>query len=60
MAGTVPLLKSPSLRKSQSSQGQQFRDRQQIAERPVQHLRKAGYSCGQVDGGRARVFKHDD
>jgi hypothetical protein len=50
--------KPPS--KSQSQQDQQFEERQRIAERLVQALREAGYSCELGDDGPARALKRED
>ena len=43
--------------KSQSLQDQQFEERLRIAERLVQDLREAGYSCELGEDGPARAFK---
>ena len=43
---------SRSQRKSPSRSDQQFEKRLRIAERLVQDLRKAGYSCGPEDDAR--------
>ena len=59
-AGAAPLLKSLPPRIPQSSQDQQFEDRRRTAERLVQILREAGYSCGLSDDGHARSLKRDD
>jgi hypothetical protein len=49
--------KSPTVRKSQSLQDQQFEERQRFAERLVQDLREAGYSCELGEDGPARALK---
>ena len=48
--------KSPTVRKSQSQQDQQFEERLRIAEHLVQALREAGYSCELADDGPARAL----
>jgi hypothetical protein len=52
--------KSPIVRKSQSLQDQQFEERLHIAERLVQALREAGYSCGLADDVHARALQRED
>ena len=54
-AGQRPL----TVRKSQSQQDQQFEERLRIAERLVQALREAGYSCELGDDGPARALKRE-
>jgi hypothetical protein len=49
-----------AVRKSQSPQDQQFEERLRIAERLVQALREAGYSCELAEDGHARVLKRLD
>ena len=56
-AGAAQPLKSPRVGKSQSLQDQQFEERLRIAERLVQALREAGYSCGLAEDIQARAFK---
>jgi hypothetical protein len=51
--------KSPTVRKSQSQQDQQFEERLRIAERLVQAFREAGYSCELGDDGHARALKRE-
>jgi len=57
-AGASPRLKSLRSRKSQL-QDQQFEDRRQFAERLVQVLREAEYSCELGDDGHARALKRE-
>jgi hypothetical protein len=52
--------KSPTVRKSQSLQDQQFEERRRIAEHLVQALREAGYSCDLADSGEARTLRGDN
>ena len=49
--------KSPTVRESQSLQDQQFEERRRFAERLVQDLREAGYSCELGEDGPARALK---
>jgi hypothetical protein len=49
-----------TVRKSQPQQDQQFEERLRIAERLVQALREAGYSCELADGELARALKRLD
>jgi hypothetical protein len=53
-------LQSPTVRQSQSLQDQQFEERRRIAERLVQALREAGYSCDLSDSDIARTSKPDN
>ena len=59
----VPLLhkaqppKLPTVRESQSLQDQQFEERRRFAERLVQDLREAGFSCELGEDDHARSFK---
>ena len=52
--------RSIKVRESQSLQDQQFEERLRIAERLVQALREAGYSCELGDDGPARALKRED
>ena len=52
--------KSPTVREFQSLQDQQFEERRRIAERLVQALREAAYSCEPADDGPARALKRLD
>ena len=52
--------KSPTVRKSQSLQDQQFEERLRFAERLVQDLREAGYSCVLGEDGPARMLRRDN
>jgi hypothetical protein len=49
--------KSPTVRESQSLQDQQFGERLRFAERLVQELRAAGYSCELGEDDHARALK---
>ena len=49
--------KLPTVRESQSLQDQQFEERLRIAERLVQDLREAGYSCELGEDDPARALK---
>ena len=49
--------KSPTVRESQSLQDQQLEERLRIAERLVQDLREAGYSCELGEDVHAGSFK---
>jgi hypothetical protein len=51
------LPKLPTVRESQSLQDQQFEERLRLAERLVQDLREAGYSCELGEDGPARALK---
>ena len=59
-AGTAQPPKSPTVRKSQSPQDQQFEERLRTAERLVQPLREAGYSCELATDGPARALKREN
>jgi hypothetical protein len=48
--------KPETVRKTQLQQDQQFEERLRIAERLVQALREAGYSCELGDDGPARAL----
>ena len=54
-AAAVQPSTSPTVRESQSLQDQQFEERRRIAERVVQDLREARYSCGLAEDVRAGV-----
>jgi hypothetical protein len=54
-AGQPP--KPRTVRKSQSLQDQQFEERRRFAERLVQDLREAGFSCELGEDDHARSFK---
>jgi hypothetical protein len=60
MDGTAPLLASASPCERKASQDQQFEERRRIAERLVQDLREAGYSCELVGDGDDGLLKHQD
>jgi hypothetical protein len=49
--------KLPTVHEPQSQQDQQFEERLRIAERLVQDLREAGYSCELGEDGLARALK---
>jgi hypothetical protein len=50
--------KSPTVRKSQALQDQQFEKRLRIAKHIVQALHEAGYFCELADDGHARTSIH--
>ncbi|MGC2124060.1 MAG: hypothetical protein WA652_14515 [Xanthobacteraceae bacterium] len=50
----------PIDRESLSLQDQQFEQRRRIAERLIQALRQAGYSCGLADDAQARTLKNEN
>ena len=58
--GAVRPPKSPKVRKSQSLQDEKFEERLRMAERLVQALREAGYTCVQGEDGHERAFKRLD
>ena len=49
--------KSPTDSESQAQQDQQFEERLRIAERLVQALREAGYSCELAEDAHVRALK---
>ena len=59
-AGAAQSPKSPTVRETQSLQDQQFEERLRIAERLVQLLRQAGYSCELPTDGPARMLRRDN
>ena len=59
-AGVAQPSKLPTVRKSPSLQGQQFEERLRIAERLVQALREAGYSCELGDDVHTRLLMRED
>jgi hypothetical protein len=53
-AAAVP---APTIREAQSLQHQQFEERLRIADRLVQDLREAGYSCEPAVDAHAQAFQ---